>query len=157
MAGPQARVQRRIAVGTVDFRAASWEALGLGDDLQLMRWQERIDMRRSTFSAWLLGACSVLFVLGPGPPADADVITWKATGKGGAVAAGRMNSVAAGLQILSEGGNAADAAAATLLALAITDYGSFAIGGEVPLLIYDAKPKILRTYDKIYFTINRRE
>ena len=40
---------------------------------------------------------------------------------------------------LSEGGNAADAAAATLLALAVTDYGSFAIGGEVPLLIFDAK------------------
>ncbi|HJN09736.1 MAG TPA: gamma-glutamyltransferase [Pirellulaceae bacterium] len=71
----------------------------------------------------------------------ADVITWKATGKGGAVAAGKMNSVAAGIQILEEGGNAADAAVATLLALSVTDYGSFAIGGEVPLIIYDAKKK----------------
>jgi gamma-glutamyltranspeptidase/glutathione hydrolase len=72
---------------------------------------------------------------------DADVITWKASGKGGAVAAGKMNSVAAGIQILEDGGNAADAAAATLLALSVTDYGMFAIGGEVPLLIYDAKQK----------------
>lgn len=69
----------------------------------------------------------------------AEVITWKATGKGGAVAAGKMNSVAAGIQILEEGGNAADAAVATLLALSVTDYGMFAIGGEVPLIIYDAK------------------
>ena len=69
----------------------------------------------------------------------ADVITWKAMGKGGAVAAGQMNSVAAGIQILEEGGNAADAAVATLLALSVTDYGAFAIGGEVPLIIYNAK------------------
>ena len=69
----------------------------------------------------------------------AEVITWKATGKGGAVAAGKINSVAAGMQILEEGGNASDAAVATLLALTVTDYGLFAIGGEVPLIIYDAK------------------
>jgi len=69
----------------------------------------------------------------------ADAITWKSAGKGGAVAAGDMHSVAAGIQMLEEGGNAADAAVATLLALAVTDYGLFAIGGEVPLLIYDAK------------------
>lgn len=70
---------------------------------------------------------------------QADEITWKASGRRGAVAAGRPESVAAGLQILEQGGNAADAAAATLLALAVTDYGAFAIGGEVPLLIYDAR------------------
>jgi gamma-glutamyltranspeptidase/glutathione hydrolase len=54
------------------------------------------------------------------------------------VAAGKAEAVAAGIQILKQGGNAADAAAATLLALAVTDYGSFSIGGEVPLLIYRA-------------------
>ena len=66
-------------------------------------------------------------------------IGWHATGKGGAVAAGGSGAVAAGMQLLEAGGNAADAAAATLLALAVTDYGSFAIGGEIPLLIFDAK------------------
>ena len=67
-----------------------------------------------------------------------DQITWKRSGAGGAVAAGEADSVAAGIRLLEKGGNAADAAAATLLALAITDYGMFAIGGEVPLIIYDA-------------------
>ena len=69
----------------------------------------------------------------------ADNIGWKAAGRGGAVAAGGRESVAAGIQLLEMGGNAADAAAATLLALSITDYGSFAIGGEIPLMIYDVK------------------
>jgi gamma-glutamyltranspeptidase/glutathione hydrolase len=71
--------------------------------------------------------------------AEAAEITWKGSGKGGAVAAGKAGSVAAGIQILERGGNAADAAAATILALSVTDYGNFAIGGEVPLLIFDAK------------------
>jgi gamma-glutamyltranspeptidase/glutathione hydrolase len=70
-----------------------------------------------------------------------DQITWKGSGVGGAVAAGEADSVAAGIRLLEKGGNAADAAAATLLALAVTDYGLFAIGGEVPLIIYDAGKK----------------
>lgn len=65
-------------------------------------------------------------------------ISWKGSGRGGAVAAGQPAAVAAGIGVLHDGGNAADAAAATLIALAVTDYGLFAIGGEVPLLIYDA-------------------
>lgn len=69
----------------------------------------------------------------------AEAIGWNASGKGGAVAAGGRDAVAAGLSILRAEGNAADAAVATLLALSVTDYGSFAIGGEIPLLIYDAK------------------
>ena len=87
----------------------------------------------------LISLC--LFGIAVSVQTPANVITWKAAGKNGAVAAGKMNSVAAGIQILEEGGNAADAAAATLLALAVTDYGLFAIGGEVPLLIYDAKKR----------------
>ena len=70
-----------------------------------------------------------------------EVIAWHASGKGGAVAAGRSDAVDAGMQLLRQGGNAADAAAATLLALSVTDYGRFAIGGSVPLLIYDAKKR----------------
>ena len=34
----------------------------------------------------------------PLSPVAGDVITWKATGKGGAVAAGKINSAAAGIQ-----------------------------------------------------------
>ncbi len=66
------------------------------------------------------------------------MITWKASGQVGAVAAGGSQAVAAGIQLLEQRGNAADAATATLFALAVTDYGSFAIGGEIPLIIYDA-------------------
>jgi gamma-glutamyltranspeptidase/glutathione hydrolase len=83
--------------------------------------------------------CCLTFVLIPITHAEAEEITWKAVGSGGAVAAGAAPSVAAGIQILREGGNAADAAVATILALSVTDYGLFAIGGEVPLLIYDAQ------------------
>ena len=74
-------------------------------------------------------------------PTTAGPVGWKASGKGGAVAAGGGKAVLAGLAILKDNGNAADAAAATILALSVTDYGSFCIGGEVPLMIYDAKKK----------------
>lgn len=65
-------------------------------------------------------------------------IGWNAASKTGAVAAGGAGAVAAGIEILEAGGNAADAAAGTILALNVTDHGACSIGGEVPLLIYDA-------------------
>ena len=73
-------------------------------------------------------------------------IGWEASGTGGAVAAGGSKAVAAGIELLEQRGNAADGAAAALLALAVTDYGAFAIGGEIPFMIYDAnrhKVKVL--------------
>ena len=66
-----------------------------------------------------------------------------ATGKQGAVSAGGAEAVAAGLQILKRGGNAADSAAATILALSVTDSGGFCFGGEVPILVYDARRKVV--------------
>lgn len=68
----------------------------------------------------------------------AQKIGWKAVSKTGVVAAGGAKAVAAGIEILDAGGNAADAAAATIFALNVTDHGACSIGGEVPLLIYDA-------------------
>jgi len=64
---------------------------------------------------------------------------WQAAGTQGAVAAGGREAVAAGLGILKEGGNAADAGAATILALSVTDSRSFCFGGEVPILVFDAR------------------
>jgi gamma-glutamyltranspeptidase/glutathione hydrolase len=64
---------------------------------------------------------------------------WRAVGTQGAVSAGGRDSVAAGILILQRGGNAADAAAATILALSVTDARSFCFGGEVPLLVYDSR------------------
>lgn len=69
---------------------------------------------------------------------DVEQIGWKAESKTGVVAAGGAGAVAAGIEILDRGGNAADAAAATIFALNVTDHGACSIGGEVPLLIYDA-------------------
>src|SRR5438552_1502412 len=69
----------------------------------------------------------------------ADPGVWQATGAHGAVTAGGQGAVDAGLTLLKSGGNAADAAAATILALAVTDSSAFCFGGEVPILVYDAK------------------
>ncbi len=71
-------------------------------------------------------------------------IGWSASGRGGAVAAGGAGSVAAGLELLAEGANAVDAAVATILALAVTDYGLFAIGGEAPFMFFDATERRVR-------------
>jgi gamma-glutamyltranspeptidase/glutathione hydrolase len=70
--------------------------------------------------------------------ANAQSIGWKAESATGVVAAGAADAVAAGIEILDRGGNAADAAVATILALNVTDHGACCIGGEVPLLIYEA-------------------
>jgi len=64
--------------------------------------------------------------------------SWKAVSKTGVVVAGEVGSAEAGIAVLEQGGNAADAAAATILALNVTDHGQCSIGGEVPLLIFDA-------------------
>jgi gamma-glutamyltranspeptidase / glutathione hydrolase len=69
---------------------------------------------------------------------SAQLIGWKAASKTGVVAAGAADAVAAGIEILERNGNAADAAAATILALNVTDHGACSIGGEVPVLIYDS-------------------
>ncbi len=68
--------------------------------------------------------------------------TSHATGKRGVVVAGGQAAVDAGLAILKDGGNAADAAVATILALSVTDSSLFCFGGEVPFLIYDAKRNV---------------
>src|SRR5919112_5764541 len=68
---------------------------------------------------------------------------WHASGRQGAVVAGGPEAVGAGLAILKGGGNAIDAAVATLLALTVTDANQFCFGGEVPILVYDARRKVV--------------
>jgi gamma-glutamyltranspeptidase / glutathione hydrolase len=98
-----------------------------------------------------LGLCSILILeraraQEASQPQSAPATTgsrtdWHAEGTHAAVAAGGRDAVAAGLEILKKGGNAADSAAATILALSVTDSRSFCFGGEVPILIYDAGTK----------------
>jgi len=67
---------------------------------------------------------------------------WHAEGKNGAVVAGGRAASEAGIEIMKAGGNAADGAAATLLALGVTDSKSYCLGGEIPIIVYDAKRNI---------------
>src|SRR5947209_12436231 len=68
---------------------------------------------------------------------------WNAVGTKGAVAAGGQGAVDAGIAILKGGGNAIDAAVATILALSVTDSRSFCFGGEVPIVVYDARRQVV--------------
>jgi gamma-glutamyltranspeptidase/glutathione hydrolase len=63
----------------------------------------------------------------------------RGSGKNGIVAAGKAEAVTAGVKMLDQGGNAADAAVSSLLVLSVKHIGAFCIGGEVPMIIYDAK------------------
>jgi len=67
-----------------------------------------------------------------------------AIGSQGVIVSGKPAATAAGIQILEHGGNAADAGAATLLALSVTSVGAFCVGGEVPILIYSADQKTVK-------------
>lgn len=62
-------------------------------------------------------------------------------GTHGVVGSGRHYSVAAGIRMLELGGNAIDAGVAAVLAASVVEISHFGFGGEVPLLIYDAKSK----------------
>ena len=76
---------------------------------------------------------------GVAAPPERDAGGWKASGTQGAVVAGGSAAVEAGVEVLKAGGNAADAAVATILALSVTDATSFCFGGEVPIMVYDAR------------------
>jgi len=67
-----------------------------------------------------------------------------AAGSQGVVVSGKPAATAAGIKILEQGGNAADAGAATLLALSVTYVGAFCVGGEVPILVYSADHKTVK-------------
>jgi gamma-glutamyltranspeptidase/glutathione hydrolase len=64
---------------------------------------------------------------------------WNAVSKRGVVAAGGADAAAAGIDMLRGDGNAIDAGVATVLALMVSDHGECSFGGEVPILIYDAR------------------
>ena len=68
---------------------------------------------------------------------------WNASGQSGAVASGEREATEAGLEMLRGGGNAADAAAATLLVQSVTESGSYCFGGEVPIIVFDAQRNVV--------------
>jgi gamma-glutamyltranspeptidase/glutathione hydrolase len=76
----------------------------------------------------------------PNPPRPPSI----AAGGQGLVVSGRQAASDAGVKMLAAGGNAADAGAATLLALSVLTVGAFCIGGEVPILYYSAENKTIK-------------
>lgn len=62
-------------------------------------------------------------------------------GQRGIVAAGRHYSVAAGVRIMEQGGNAIDAGVASVFAAAVVEISHFGFGGEAPVIIYEAKTR----------------
>lgn len=100
------------------------------------RFNYRVDIMKGYR---LVSVTIIIFVLSISSLVRAERISWHASGKGGVVASTGRDAVPAGISILEQGGNAADAASAMLLALSITEYGVYTIGAEVPLIIYDAK------------------
>lgn len=117
-----------------------------------------MNRRVSRFRYLALALVLVPALAGPGPavaqsvpeakplatkPAGPLVGQWKSSGTQGAVAAGGAEAVEAGIATLRAGGNAVDAAVATILAQCVTDANQFCFGGEVPILVYDAKRKVI--------------
>ena len=73
---------------------------------------------------------------------DTAVASAHASGYRGGIATGNESATRAGHAVLQAGGNAADAAVASLLVLSICDPAGrelFCFGGEVPILIFDRK------------------
>lgn len=75
----------------------------------------------------------------PTKPRGESVDSSSASGTNGAVVSGGPEAVDIGLGLLRNGGNAFDAAAATLLAQTVTDANQYCFGGEISILVYDAK------------------
>src|ERR1700731_1808992 len=71
-----------------------------------------------------------------------------AAGNQGVIVSGKAAATAAGIKILEQGGNAADAGAATLLALSVTYVGAFCVGGGVPILVYSANQKNVKLLEE---------
>jgi len=69
------------------------------------------------------------------------------TGSGGAVASVDADASKIGIDVLTAGGNAADAAIATAAALGVTEPYSAGIGGGGFLVYYDAARRTVRTID----------
>ncbi len=61
----------------------------------------------------------------------------------GAVATGSRQAADAGLELLQAGGNAIDAAVSTMLVQSVVESSLACFGGEVPLIVYDAKRNVV--------------
>lgn len=66
-----------------------------------------------------------------------------AKGSNGAIATGSTAAAQAGLEMLKSGGNAVDAAVATMLVQTVVESGLFCFGSEVPIIVYDKERDVV--------------
>ncbi len=105
--------------------------------------------RRSTLLA-LGGLAAGLLVSSPAAPAAADPVPDRqplAVGTGGAVATVDPDATRVGLEVLAQGGNAADAAVAAAAALGVSEPYSAGVGGGGFFVYYDAASRTVSTID----------
>lgn len=95
-------------------------------------------MRASRSIATCISLLAGLLFAMPGLSQETDV-SWRAKGDHGAVVTGSAEAADAGIEMLRSGGNAIDAAVATMLVQSVTESSLFCFGGEVPIMVYDAK------------------
>jgi gamma-glutamyltranspeptidase/glutathione hydrolase len=99
-------------------------------------------MRNSRYPSWALSLCLLGASLAPAARAGSGPAFARY-----AVAADHAEASAAGASILAQGGNAADAAAATMLALGVVSPASSGLGGGGFALYYRARDKTLTVLD----------
>ena len=68
-----------------------------------------------------------------------------AEGSEGAIATGSQQAADAGLKILKDEGNAADAAVATMLVQTVVESHLFCFGSEVPIIVYDKQRNVVES------------
>ncbi|HEY3683208.1 MAG TPA: gamma-glutamyltransferase [Streptosporangiaceae bacterium] len=105
--------------------------------------------RFRTLTAASMSAALALGLLGAAaPPASASGATGPlASGRGGAVVSDTPEATNAGLEVLRDGGNAADAAVAVAATLGVTDPYVAGIGGGGYFVYYDARHHRVTTID----------
>src|SRR5437016_14408326 len=86
-------------------------------------------MKSALFTA--LGLVASALLLAQGPPTMFPPVR----GTHELVGAANNFEVEAGYRLLTQGGNAVDAAAASVLTAAVTELSRFGLGGEMPMLV----------------------
>ena len=89
------------------------------------------------------GLLAAACLLGNAAAAEKAPENWKAAGSQGAVVVGAGEAADAAIEMLRSGGNAVDAAVTALLVQSVLESGSFCFGGEVPIIVYDARRRVV--------------
>lgn len=95
---------------------------------------------RSCLSSVLIFLIGNIFGVNPsiGQPLDQ---AWQAKGTKGSLICGSSQGAEAGLNMLISGGNAVDAAVASMLVQSVVESELFCFGSEVPIIVYDSQRK----------------